>query len=234
MEDEYDYTDPTGYSADMRAFAAREMSGLPQQVRDAYTQEQEARRRIAQQRAAQFQQAQETIRQSRLGAPSRAQELFALSQAFLSPKPYKGFAGTLANVVPALGQISGAKTAADEKRQQMLMTGQQQFDNERAQMALDELSEKRKMLMDLGKYYQPMLKAPPRPRVVFSPELGGNVNLDTNTVAQVRPEPPVSEVQALARYMADPTASQENKRITAQNFERTYGVSAAQYLNGGR
>lgn len=52
------------------------------------------------------------------GGPNLSQQLFALSKALLSPKPYRGFAGTVANVSSALGDV--AKTQQDAQRNRAL------------------------------------------------------------------------------------------------------------------
>lgn len=224
MDDEYDYTDPT--------MAAREMAALRAQYATAQTQEQEARRRMQQQREMQFKQAQDAIRQSRMGAPSRAQELFALSQAFLSPKPYKGFAGTLANVVPALGQIAGAKGGAEEDRQQMLMRLQQQYDDKQAESQLQGLTGQREDLLDMMKFYAPMLK-PQKPNNDFNPVTGALQSKDTGEEIVPLSAVPPAAVQQLRDYIANPANTPENKRAAAANFQQRFGVPAARVLQGG-
>lgn len=62
-----------------------------------------------------FEQGQQYIAQSYAG-PSLSQQLFALSKALLSPKPYRGFAGTLANVSTALSDIAKTQQEAKQKR----------------------------------------------------------------------------------------------------------------------
>lgn len=62
-----------------------------------------------------FDEGQKYIAQMYAG-PSRSQQLFALSKALLSPKPYRGFTGTLANVSSALADISKSQDDAQQKR----------------------------------------------------------------------------------------------------------------------
>lgn len=62
-----------------------------------------------------FDEGQKYIAQAYAG-PSVSQQLFALSKALLSPKPYRGFAGTMANVSSALADISKSQDDAQQKR----------------------------------------------------------------------------------------------------------------------
>lgn len=66
-------------------------------------------------REAAFTQGQQYIAQA-YAAPSVSSQLFALSKALLSPKPYRGFAGTMANVSSALSDISQSQEEAKRKR----------------------------------------------------------------------------------------------------------------------
>lgn len=62
-----------------------------------------------------FDEGQKYIAQAYAG-PSLSQQLFALSKALLSPKPYRGFAGTMANVSTALSDVSKEQQEAKQKR----------------------------------------------------------------------------------------------------------------------
>ena len=73
--------------------------------------------RAAQQRTRKeaFDEGMKYIAQAYAG-PSVSQQLFALSKALLSPKPYRGFAGTMANVSTALSDVATSQQEAKQKR----------------------------------------------------------------------------------------------------------------------
>ena len=97
---------------------------------DTYTdweQEQLAFMKKAQaQRLQQFNDAKAYIEKNYRG-PSLSEQLFAMSQAFLSPTSMPGFKGTLANITPVFGQIAKAQRTAEEQRADALMKLQQQY-----------------------------------------------------------------------------------------------------------
>jgi hypothetical protein len=97
---------------------------------DAYTDwesEQLAYMKKAQaQRLQQFNDAKAYIEKNYRG-PSLSEQLFAMSQAFLSPTSMPGFKGTLANINPVFGQIAKAQRTSEEQRAEALMKLQQQY-----------------------------------------------------------------------------------------------------------
>lgn len=99
----------------------------------------EAQTQGAAMRKQQFEQGQQLIQQM-YGGPSTSDRLWALSQALLSPKPYRGFAGTAYNVTRALGDVEQRATEAEKSRAEALMRLQQSYQTgemEGAQTALD-------------------------------------------------------------------------------------------------
>lgn len=78
------------------------------------------------QRLQQFNDAKAYIEKNYRG-PSLSEQLFAMSQAFLSPTSMPGFKGTLANISPVFGQIAKAQRTAEEQRAEALMKLQQQY-----------------------------------------------------------------------------------------------------------
>jgi hypothetical protein len=78
------------------------------------------------QRLQQFNDAKAYIEKNYRG-PSLSEQLFAMSQAFLSPTSMPGFKGTLANITPVFGQIAKAQRTADQDRAEALMKLQQQY-----------------------------------------------------------------------------------------------------------
>lgn len=81
---------------------------------------------VARAKAAQFAAGQKYINENYQG-PSTSQRLWALSQALLAPRPYKGFAGTMANISQAFGNIGQQQEAAEQKRKEALFQLQQQY-----------------------------------------------------------------------------------------------------------
>jgi hypothetical protein len=223
MEDEDTMTD----------FDPGEAAGMLKQLTQQYTGLQgksaAARTALQQSRAERLRQAEETIRAARFGAPSRAEQMFAMSRAFLSPKPYRGIAGTLSNIVPVLGDAATAQRTAEERRSEALAKLQQGYADNSAELDLDALETERKGYADLMRVYGPLAKAPKR-RTGFSPTTGRLHDMDTGT--EIAP-PPSGAVEALVAYMADPNNTPEAKRITAKNFERKFNVPASEYLQGG-
>jgi hypothetical protein len=131
MEDEDSMTD----------FDPGEAAGMLKQLTQQYTGLQSksaaARTALQQSRAERLRQAEETIRAARFGAPSRAEQMFALSRAFLSPKRYRGIAGTLGNIVPVLGDAATAQRTAEERRSEALAKLQQGYADSSAELDLE-------------------------------------------------------------------------------------------------
>lgn len=78
------------------------------------------------QRLAQFDNAKAYIEQNYRG-PGLSEQLFAISQALLSPRKMPGFSGTLANISPVFTQIAKAQRTAAQERAEALMKLQQQY-----------------------------------------------------------------------------------------------------------
>ena len=77
-------------------------------------------------RLKQFNDAKAYIEQNYRG-PSLSEQLFAMSQAFLSPTSMPGFKGTLANLVPAFNKIAQENRVAGQKRTEALLNLQKQY-----------------------------------------------------------------------------------------------------------
>ncbi|MEN9935993.1 MAG: hypothetical protein RLZZ387_2572 [Chloroflexota bacterium] len=99
-----------------------------------------------QQRKAQFEAAQKRIEQMYSG-PSRAATLAALSQAFLSPRRYKGFGGTMLNVSQALGGVAERRDEAARNRQEAMAALESSY----GKGSLDAKSSSLKARMDMLK-----------------------------------------------------------------------------------
>lgn len=83
--------------------------------------------RTEQTRRQQFEQGKAALEQAYAG-PSRASQLFAISQALLAPRPYKGVAGTMANLTEAFGGMSQQAEEAKRARFAALTKLQQSYD----------------------------------------------------------------------------------------------------------
>jgi hypothetical protein len=222
MEDEEDYSlDPSGAQG-MLGQLTKQYTGLGEKSAA-------ARAEYEQSRAERLRMAEEAIRAARYGEPSRAETLFALSQAFASPRPYRGLAGTLSNITPVLGDVAQARRSAEDQRTQALAKLQTGYADEAATGKIDALEAERKGLADLMRVYGPLAK-PQKRRTGHNPVTGRLEDLDTG--AQIV-APPSGAVEALVAYMADPNNTPEEKRITAKNFERKFNVPASEYMQGG-
>ena len=70
----------------------------------------------------------------RQAGPSAGERLLALGSAFLQPTPYKGVAGTLANVAPAMAEQMKAARAAKEAQDELAL----KYDFDMAKMTAEE------------------------------------------------------------------------------------------------
>lgn len=131
------YEQPTG-ALQMAAKPNAEPSAEPAQPQGGLSEMQQLRLDIlaypgrqAARRKADFEAGQKYLAQMYAG-PSTSQQLFALSKALLSPKPYRGFAGTMANISGALGDISMARDEAQRKRAQAALELQKAYNAQTA------------------------------------------------------------------------------------------------------
>lgn len=150
-----------------------------------------------------FEQGQQYIAQSYAG-PSLSQQLFALSKALLSPKPYRGFAGTLANVSTALSDIAKTQQEAKQKRALAEMELKSSF----AKQSGDDYYDALKLRYQIGKAEQDAAK-PQKQRTGFNPVTGQLIDMDTGL--PVSPPPPtVGEVRKGYRYLGGDPASKNS------------------------
>jgi hypothetical protein len=215
--------------------ASATLAKLSQQYAGMGSQLAAERKATAEARAARFKAAEEAIRQQRFGAPSQSQQLFALSQALLSPRPYTGIAGTLANVVPALGKMSALQTDADGQRAAALQQLRQQYEDGTETARMTGLEGERVALGKLLTTYAPLSKLRPR-RTALSPTSDRVIDLDTgeeivppsDRMAQIPPQ----AIEALRAHMADPSVPSAIKIQSRRSFETTFGVPVANVLGG--
>lgn len=226
MEDEETGTfDPAGAQAMLGTLTQR-YTGLD-------AKEAETRQRVEQSRAQRLQQAREQIRAMRFGEPTSAEQLFALSAAFLSPKPYRGIAGTLANVIPTLGAASSARSRAEDKRAEMLAKLEQDYAEGTETQDLDRVGAERESLIDLMKVYGPLAKPKAR-RTAIDQTRGVVLDLDTGEEVMPASSVPQGAIDQLLTYVQNPTVTPANRQTAIKNFERRFRVPAAQFLSGGQ
>lgn len=169
----------------------------------------EAQTQGAAMRKEQFEQGQQLIQQM-YGGPSTSDRLWALSQALLSPKPYRGFAGTAYNVTRALGDVEQRATEAEKRRAEALMRLQQSYQTgemEGAQTALDrelELLKARYQAAKPGALKSVIIEA----GVPYEPGTGERLNVPNEA--------------AYSALRANPTAENYNR------FVQTFGERFAE------
>lgn len=193
-----------------------------------------ALRQQAANRQEQFKAAEEAIRQQRFGAPTTSQQLFALSQALLSPRPYRGIAGTLANVVPALGKMSTLQSDAESQRNAALEKLRREYLMGQSESAVAAARAQRE---GLGKILPSVVSAtkPRTPRTALGE---GNRVYDLDTGEEIVPlsyrlaQIPPQAIEALRAQMADPSVPSAVKIQSRRSFETTYGVPVADALGG--
>jgi hypothetical protein len=129
--------------------------------------------------------------EARNQGPSTSEQLFAISQALLAPRKYRGIAGTIGKLSGAFGDISEAQRKATMSREDQLAQLQEaymgetaKFGTRRAQTAAD--------LVELGKGF-----AKPA-RTGFNPVTGQLLDMDTGApVGPTGQAPSASKVGTL-------------------------------------
>lgn len=179
-----------------------------------------------------YEEGRQRIEQMRLG-PTRSEQLMAISQALLSPSPYRNrFKGTLANLAQVAGPMVGANRKAELEKAAMLRQLTEQYEDR----ALDV----RKTAADLGVELAKAAK-PRALRSALHPVTGQVINLDTGEkiepVSLQLARVPQEASDQLRAYYADPGNSQADKNATLVNFMRRFGVdqtAVVSLLQGGR
>lgn len=133
--------------------ADEQTSGLPSNSltvnkgRDAYadweTRQSQYLKELSAQRQRQLADAKAYIEKNYRG-PSLSEQLFAISQALLTPTRMSGFKGTLASLAPAFSSIAKAQTESNRQRAEALFKLQQQYEkgvmDERGDVLKNELA----------------------------------------------------------------------------------------------
>lgn len=161
-----------------------------------YAQQQAAERNMA----AAYKAAEQRL-MAKYAGPSQAEQLFALSQAMLSPRKVPGFKGFLGNVMSTFGDIESAQRKAEQDRAEQLAQLQMEQMKAQAQMRAGQS----KSLTDLMRTYAAVNK-PTKTRTGFNPLTGELVDMDTNLPVQP-PPPRLGEIRKGYRYIGGEPAS---------------------------
>lgn len=194
------------------AAAAEQMRALYSQYEKGQSGLAAARQQAMQSMAERFQKAEADLRAQRFGMPSSSEQLFGISQALLSPQRFAGFAGTLDNLVPALGAISAARREGMSAKEEALAKMRAEQAALRERYLLDGQADEQKRLIDLMRVYGPLAKQPSaKTRTGFNPLTG--VLTDMETGMPVTPPPPqVGEVRDGYEFLGGDPASERNWR----------------------
>jgi hypothetical protein len=157
-----------------------------------------------------YEEGRQRIEQMRLG-PTRSEQLMAISQALLSPSPYRNrFKGTLANLSQVAGPMVGANRRAELEKAEMLRQLTEQYEDR----ALDV----RQTAADLA---AARAKAP---RTGFNPISGELVSMETGA--------PVESLQApreafaeLSAYVNHPQVSAADRSAAIVDFATQFRVN---------
>lgn len=138
-DDEYE-DENADNSADTQT---QNLSVKPDAYKDWETRQSQYLKELSLQRQQQLADAKAYIEENYRG-PSLSEQLFAISQALLTPTRMSGFKGTLANLAPAFSSIAKAQTESNRQRAEALFKLQQQYEkgvmDERGDVLKNELA----------------------------------------------------------------------------------------------
>jgi hypothetical protein len=119
--------------------------------------------------------------EARNQGPSTSEQLFAISQALLAPRKYRGIAGTIGKLSGAFGDISEAQRRAEMSREEQLAKFDEAYGMRRAALG----TQSAKMAGELVRTAAPLLK-PTRKPSVWDTELKRFVSEDEVVPVQTR------------------------------------------------
>lgn len=202
MEDDFENEEQNAVmpieGMDLQGLAATNPALTPFMSR--YFASMDAERGSLQQQAAnrekQFKDAEAAIREKRFGAPTTSEQLFALGAALLSPRRYRGFAGTLDNIVPVFGQMEKAQRSADTQREDVLEKLRREYLMGQDESAVAAARAEREAL---GKVLPSVVSAT-KPRV---PRMGGTTVIDGKVVVTMQDDEGMPYTVAVGDAPAD-------------------------------
>lgn len=197
----------------------------------------------------QFEAARAEIEKKRYGAPTTSEQLFALGAAFLSPRRYRGFAGTLDKITPVLGQMEQAQRSASEQRAEALEKLRREY-----LMGQDEsaVAAARAQREALGKVL-PSVASATKPRVgriVGTETIDGiphqgeqdpvtgvvrwtPINPDAQGAALPQlTAPQRNALSQLREYISNPNVPEAQRQSALRNFQTKFKVDPLNYLKG--
>jgi hypothetical protein len=210
----------------LRGLTARQFANIKQQSA--------ARDKVSASKRAAFEAGLEEIKQRRYGAPTPSQQLYALSAALLSPRRQPGIAGTLANVVPALGEMSKLQSSAETQRAEAEQRLRQQYASDTDASMLAGLEAEGAALEPLIRAYGSLAK-PRAPRTALGEN---NILFDLDTGEEIVPvsqklaQVPPNAIETLRAKLADPNLSDGDKARERVAFETYYNVPVNRALRG--
>lgn len=169
------------------------------QKRNADLQEQQAAMRKQQ-----FEQGQQIIQQM-YGGPSPSERMWALSRALLSPRRYKGLAGTLDNLTQSYADVSTQSRTAEKQRAEALLRLQNSYQDADMKSAESGLERELQLLQARYKAGKPATR-----RTGFNPLNGKLQFMDTGEDVGAPPPPKVGEIRDGYRYVGGDFADENN------------------------
>jgi hypothetical protein len=204
----------------LRELTARQFGNIEQQ--------RAAREKASASAAERFKEGQAAIEKQRYGAPTTREQLFALGAALASPRYFRGLAGTMSRVAPALGDIAQRESSARSQREADMLKYNQQRSLDLEGEELSALGAESEALKALISAYGPLSKpqTPQRPRV----QLGtADIPINLDTGREIIP-PPDNLLDAFVAYTADPKNTPTEKMRARREFIRKFGAPPEQFL----
>jgi len=185
---------------------------------------QTAYEKIAAEQTARYDALERAIAEKRYG-PSFSERMFQLSSAFFAPTTTRGFSGVMGNVMPVLAAQEKAQRQGEISRQEALE--QLQSNRLAAQVALAKqgLTTATAMARIKAAENKPRSSASP---ITVGPDMVPRSRLYGTTIK----EPPQSAIYELQAYLANPTASPQDKMTARRNFDTRFGYGAAEIFGG--
>jgi hypothetical protein len=195
-------------------------------VQSTYDRQLEALNRSETNAKARFDAAEARIRERNRG-PSQSEQLFMLSKALLAPRDYRGFGGTIGKISGAFSNIADADEKSREQRDAQLAALQDAYAAQGDAFGVT----RAKTAADTLKTAVPLFKKPARSTtspINVGPDLVPR-SRNYGTTIKEPPQPAIYELQA---YLANPSASAQDKITARRNFDTRFGYGAAEIFGG--